>query len=158
MTIFNISNQLNQDYKNNLPKKGKLLSIDVGTQKIGLASCDETRLICTPKSIIKRQSNIKDFAVISEIINNDRIVALVIGRPITMDGSIHQMTLYSEKFAKELDDFLDNKVPIFLFEERLTSFEARSLSKSFGIRKNTKQIDDIASALILEHFIEFIKQ
>lgn len=156
MTVFNISNHLNQDYKQHLPKKGKLLAIDVGTKKIGIATCDETRFLVTPKSIIQRQGDEKDFAKILEFIQQNFIVAIVVGRPIRMDGAITQMTLFSEKFAKNLDVFLEKKLPIFLFEERLSSFEAKMIDSSGSLKRHGKNIDDIASSVILQHFIDFI--
>lgn len=158
MTVFNISNHLNQDYKQYLPKKGKLLAIDVGTKKIGIATCDETRFLVTPKSIIKRQGDEKDFTKIKDFIHQNYIVAIVVGRPLQMDGAITQMTIFCEKFAKNLDIFLGEKLPIFLFEERLSSFEAKMVNNSSLVKRHGKNIDDIASSIILEHFLEEIKR
>jgi putative holliday junction resolvase len=158
MTVFNISNHLNQDYKKYLPSKGRILAIDVGTKKIGISISDETRIIATPKLIIKRQSNQKDFAKILEFITQNFASAIVIGRPVQMDNSITKMTIFSENFAKNFDIFLEQKFPIFLFEERLSSFEAQMIDQE-GISKrhNHQNIDDIASSIILQHFLDFIK-
>lgn len=140
-----------------LPKKGKLMALDVGTKRIGLAISDESRFIATPKLILNRQSNQKDFEKIRQFIAENQIVAILVGRPIDMDGSLIPMTEFSEKFAKNLDQFLEKNLPIFLFEERLTSFEAREINNSALSRKKrsqTKFIDDIAASLILRHFLE----
>lgn len=158
MTIFNQLKNTNQDYINHLPKKGRLLGIDVGTKRIGLALCDETRFIASPKLVLTRQSNDKDFAKIKNFIDENKVVAIVIGLPVNMDNSEIAMTIFAQNFAQNLDNFLENKLPIFFFDERLTSFEARDLAVSRLSRKNnkirTKFVDDIAASLILQGFID----
>lgn len=150
MTIFRNSDQLNQA----LLPKGRLMGLDVGTKRIGLAVSDESRFIATPKLIINRLSNLKDFEKIKKFIEENLIVGIVIGRPVNMDGSQIVMTEFCERFAKNFDDFLENKLPIFLFEERLSSFSARDANVSQLSRKNNKFVDDIAASFILQHFLE----
>ena len=152
--IFNDCAQLNQ----HLPAKGRLLGIDIGTKRIGLALSDETRLIATPKLIINRQSNEKDFEKIKNFIEENRVVAIVAGRPLTMAGEAQAMSQFAENFSKNLDEFLEKKLPIFLFEERLSSFEARSFNSSKLSRKKNKFVDDIAASVILQHFMESTNQ
>jgi len=148
--IFNNLSHINQA----LPHKGRLMALDVGTKRIGIAISDESRFLATPKLILERQSNQKDFAKLKKFLEENQIVAIVIGHPLNMDGSRIAMTEFSEKFAKNFDDFLENKFPIFLFEERLTSFEARDVNASGISRKKNKFIDDIAASFILQHFLE----
>ena len=80
--IFNDKNQLNQA----LPALGRIIALDVGTKRIGIAICDDTRIIATPKLVLNRESNEKDFAKILAIINETKAIALVVGYPINMDG------------------------------------------------------------------------
>ena len=54
-----------------LPTKGRILALDVGTKKIGVAICDDTQTFSTPKLIIKRKSNSKDFATLLSIIQEN---------------------------------------------------------------------------------------
>ncbi|MES2961675.1 MAG: Holliday junction resolvase RuvX [Pseudomonadota bacterium] len=151
--IFNISDQLNQA----LPAKGRLMALDVGTKRIGIALSDESRFLATPKLIINRLSNQQDFEKIAKFITENQVVAVIVGRPLNMDGSAIPMTEFCERFAQNLDIFLKDKFPIFLFEERLTSFEAREINASGGIsRKKDKFIDDIAASIILQHFLDLV--
>ncbi|MBP7710808.1 MAG: Holliday junction resolvase RuvX [Rickettsiales bacterium] len=150
--IFNNLDTVNQA----LPSKGRLMALDVGTKRIGLALSDEGRFLATPKLILERQSNLKDFEKIKKFLDENQVVAIVIGRPLNMDGSAIAMTEFSEKFAKNFDDFLENKFPIFLFEERLTSFEARDVNASGVSRKKNKFVDDIAASFILQHFLDSV--
>ena len=152
--IFNISDQLNQA----LPAKGRLMALDVGTKRIGIALSDESQFLATPKLIINRLSNQQDFEKIAKFITENQVVAVIVGRPLNMDGSAITMTEFCERFTQNLDIFLEKKFPIFLFEERLSSFEAREINASGGIsRKKDKFIDDIAASIILQHFLEFSK-
>ena len=140
-----------------MPSQGKLLGIDVGTKRVGIAVCDELRFLATPKKIITRQSNEKDFAEISKIFTEERAIAIVMGFPINMDGTFNEMSRFTEKFAEELDKFLDGKIKIFFADERLTSFEAKEISHSLASRKKQKHFDDIAASVILRDFIEMVK-
>ncbi len=139
-----------------LPSQGKLLGIDVGTKRLGLAICDESRLIVTPKKIIDRKSNEKDFAEIKKMIEENNIIALVIGLPINMDGTLNDMSHFSEKFAAELDKFLGGALNIFFADERLTSFEAKEISMTLPSRKNQRHFDDIAATVILQDFLDMV--
>ncbi|NDC61910.1 MAG: pre-16S rRNA-processing nuclease YqgF, partial [Betaproteobacteria bacterium] len=70
-----------------------------------------------------------------------------------MNGESHEMTIFAENFAKNFDEFLEKKIPIFLFEERLTTFEAKEIHASGLSRKKNEFVDDIAASLILQHFL-----
>ncbi len=136
------------------PSQGKLLAIDVGTKRVGLATCDDSRLLTTPRKIINRQSNAKDFALIKDLLLEEKVVAIVIGFPINMDGTLNQMSVFSQNFAAELDKFLEEKFVIFFADERLTSFEAKEIALSIDKRKKNKHHDDIAASVILRDFID----
>lgn len=144
-------------------KSGRILGIDLGTKRIGLAVSDETLSISTPKNILFRQNNFSDFEKILEIISEYKITAIVLGYPLHLDKSVIEMTVISEEFAKKLDELLEKKLPIFLFEERLSSFEARAIAKSGLSRKKSRGrnhnfVDDIAASLILQHFLDDLAQ
>jgi putative Holliday junction resolvase len=153
--FFNNPKQLKQV----LPNNKCLMALDLGTKRIGVATSDKSGFIATPRFILKRRSNEKDFAIIKEFIVQNQIAGIVIGRPVAMDESPIAMTKFSEKFAEKFDEFLERKLPIIFFEERLTSFEARSVNllpvhcKTL-LRKKNKFIDDIAASLILQHFLD----
>ena len=151
MFIFKDKNQLNQAFL----RGGALLAIDVGTKRIGLALSDKSRMIASPKLILKRQSNLKDFAKIKEFIIQNEVSALIIGFPLEVDGEAGEMAKFVKKFAQNLEEFLEKKIPIILFDERLSSFEARKINSSRPEGKK-EFYDDIAAAVILEDFIKLI--
>lgn len=101
-----------------------------------------------------RQSNQKDFAKIQKIIDENLVVGIVIGLPLQMNGEESEMSEFTRKFAESFDEFLGKKLPIFLSDERLSSFEAREFNASDLSRKKNKFYDDIAASLILQRFID----
>ncbi len=148
--IFSNSNQLNQAFE----AQGRLMALDVGTKRIGIAISDATRLIATPKLVLHRQSNLKDFEKIKNFISENNIVGIVIGLPVHMDESEIPMTEFVQKFTKNLNEFLEEKLPIVFFDERLTSYEARRIHASELSRKKDEFVDDIAASVILQHCLD----
>ncbi len=148
--IFNCQNQLNQA----VVPDGRLIALDVGTKRIGIATCDATRLLSSPRQILNRQSNLKDFEKIKKFIIENESVAIVIGLPIDSPDTMK----FIIKFAENFDEFLEKKFPIFLFDERLSSFEAKEFHASPLSRKKNKFVDDIAASLILERFLNHLSQ
>ena len=145
---------------NTLPSQGKIMAIDVGTKRIGLAASCELQILSTPKAIINRQSNDKDFTIIKDFIAENEIKAIIIGYPTHMDGKANQMTEFSINFTKNLDIFLQDKglqLPIIMYDERLSSFEAEEIARSLRSRKKQKHHDDIAARVILDDFLHFAK-
>lgn len=145
--IYNSSQQLKQDLAN----KGRLIGLDVGTKTIGVATCDDSWLITTPKLTIKRQGEKTDFPKIKNIIDENKIVAIVVGLPLNMDGTESKMSEFVRKFTKNLDEFLSDMKIIF-FDERLSSFEAEEIMREAKTKKNRKDevIDQIAASVILQ--------
>jgi putative Holliday junction resolvase len=131
-------------------KNGRLMALDVGTKRIGIATCDATRLIATPRAIFNRHGNISDLAKIKEFAEENEIVGIVIGLPI---GYIDTCKII-KNFAENLEKILEKKIPIILFDESLSSFEAKEIHASPLSRKKNKFVDDIAAAIILEHFLQ----
>jgi putative Holliday junction resolvase len=131
-------------------KNGRLMALDVGTKRIGIATCDATRLIATPRAILNRHSNISDLAKIKEFAEENEVVGIVIGLPIDYADTCKII----KNFAENLEKILEKKIPIILFDESLSSFEAKEIHASPLSRKKNKLVDDIAAAIILEHFLQ----
>lgn len=133
-----------------LPKSGRLMALDVGTKRIGIATCDSTRFITTPRLIINRSNIQIDSAKIKQFIEENDIVGIVVGMPIDYPETCELI----QKFSQNLDQFLEKKIPIVFWDETLSSFEAKEINRSPLSRKKTKFIDDIAASIILEHFLQ----
>lgn len=151
--IFDNFNLLNES----LPKEGRIMAIDVGTKRMGIAVSDKSRMIATPKTTINRKGNKLDFPQIKDLIEENDAQAIIIGLPINMDESENEMSKFTRNFAKNLDEFLNNKAKIYLHDERLSSFMAKDdLLQMVTGKKNKKKkiIDQMAASVILQSFLE----
>jgi putative Holliday junction resolvase len=70
-----------------MPPTGRLLALDVGERRIGVAVCDETQLLASPLAVISRGSRAEDFERLRRMIDEQRAVALVVGHPLNADDS-----------------------------------------------------------------------
>ena len=144
MTIYNNLKQLNQ----HLANKGRLMALDLGTKTIGVAISDGDWLIANPKLTIARVGNKKDFLAIKNIIEEGKIVAIIIGLPLNMDGSESKMSQFARKFVDNLDEFLiDQKIAFY--DERLTSFAAAEIMQIGRAKNRQYLVDKIAASIIL---------
>jgi putative holliday junction resolvase len=135
--------------------EGKLLGIDHGTKRIGIAVCDGLRLSARELLIIKRKSRKEDFARINAIIQEQSVVAIVIGIP-TNDAppGVHTQAdtvrLWVERFSQVTD------LPIILWDEQLSSVDAKEIARR-NRRKVTDRIDDLAARVILQSYIDALR-
>jgi putative Holliday junction resolvase len=141
-----------------LPPAGRLLAIDPGTKRIGLAISDATRLIATPIDAIDRTSWKKMLSGIRAVIETYDAVAVIVGLPLNTDGSESFMSQEAREIARKLS--LSLALPIYLQDERVTSYEARGRLWKRGIEPSqTKQfVDSEAAAIILTDFLNGISK
>ena len=126
------------DYINIVPQTGRLMALDVGTKRIGIAICESSQKIVSPYLILQRRSNNDDFTTLLSIIQENDIKALIIGIPIH-ESEQNFMLNFIENFAKNLQVFLNHEklsknLPLILFDESLSSFSAR-YNKTRNIKK-----------------------
>lgn len=108
----------------NLPAAGRIVALDPGTKRIGVAVCDETQTIATPLPYIARASWKDLLERVRALLKDFDAVALVIGLPIETDGNDGPMTLEAREMTRKFGLSLD--VPVFLEDERVTSYEAKA--------------------------------
>ncbi len=136
------------------PREGRLLSLDLGTKKVGVAVCDETQFTVRRVAIVKRKGWKKFLLEIIDFIDEFDAKALVLGLPYNFDGSESEMSSEARRLARNFS--LSLKIPVFLHDERVSTFEARGNLWEIGIEGNElqKRLDSEAAAVILEDFIE----
>jgi putative holliday junction resolvase len=137
-----------------MPAAGRLLAIDPGTKKIGVAVSDETRTIARPLPIIKRESWKKLVLKLAGIVAEYDAKALVVGLPLNFDGSESEMSAEARKMARNLS--LSLPIPVFLQDERATTYEARGnlWKQEISADKIAKLLDSEAAAIILTDFLD----
>lgn len=133
---------------------GRILGIDPGTRHIGLAISDKSRLIATPIEALKRKSWKKLLSDIQTVIGKYDAIAVVVGLPLNTDGSESEMSTEAREIVRKLG--LSLGIPVFLQDERVTSYEARKRLWNRGIKPDeTKQlVDSEAAAIILTDFLD----
>lgn len=133
---------------------GRVLAIDVGTKTLGLALSDEGGTIGMPLETIRRAGRRRDFARLSEIVEERGVTEIVVGLPLALDGSPGEMTAEVDKMCAEIESRLP--VTVHRWDERLTTAEAERVLLSADVsRKRRRQvIDKLAASLILQSFLD----
>jgi len=133
----------------------RLLGLDVGEKRIGVAVTDPTGLFAQPVSTIMRGTN--DIREIADLVKEYDITEVVVGLPVNMNGSIGPGAEKVQEFAQNLEETLT--VPIVFEDERLTTSMAERMMIDADVsrRKRKKSVDKIAAAIILEGRLGKIK-
>lgn len=133
------------------PIPGRLLGIDHGHVRIGLAVCDAMGLIARPLLVWQRRSRREDFAKFREIIDTEQVVGAVIGIPGSDSEEPHpaaaSIRLWATRFVAAC------QLPCLLWDETLSSEEAAELARRAG-RPVRAPIDDWAAQIILQSYLD----
>jgi len=136
------------------PTSGRLLSLDLGMKRIGVAVSDELQFTVRHVCVLERKSWKKVLKQIVAFLNEYDAVGLVLGLPYNTDGSESEMSQEARRLARNFSLSLD--VPVFLQDERLTSYTAKGYMREVGFSEKEirKRVDSEAAAIILSDFIE----
>jgi len=145
------------EFKNKLSSGSRLLGIDLGTKRIGIAISDYNQKIATPLQTLDKSKQDKLIDELESIITENDIKGIIIGNPINMDGTYGK----SSQSAKDIAINISNKIdiPVSLWDERLSTVGAFNLSSELDINvsKREKDIDKFAAAFILQGALDFIQ-
>jgi putative Holliday junction resolvase len=131
--------------------RGRLLGIDPGTRRIGVAVSDELGLLATPVEVIQRQSLERDLDRIRLIALELNAQGIVVGWPISLSGHAGPAAQSAEHFASVISNALE--CPVELWDERLSTVEARQY-QSRRDRRRGVPIDAHAAAVMLQHYLD----
>ena len=128
-----------EDFKKKLPKKSRLMGIDPGGKRVGIAISDENKIIATPYTTLIKNKYSDFVKELIEIVNENKIKGIVIGNPINMDGSSSQSSQSARDLAINLSkDVTEN---ITMWDERLSSQGAFNLSNDLGLIRVKKLVN-----------------
>ncbi len=135
-------------------RTGRLLALDLGMKHIGVAVSDELQFTVRPVCVIERKSWKKLLKQIIALLDEFDAVGLVLGLPLNTDNSESEMSSEARRLARNFS--LSLKVPVFLQDERLTSYEAKGYLTKLGLSEKEiwERVDSEAAAIILSDFIE----
>ena len=145
-----------EDFKKKLDKKSRLMGIDPGKKRVGIAISDENKIIATPYTTIIKSDYLKFVSKIKAIYKENDIKGIVIGNPINMDGTASKSSQSAKDLAINLSkDITEN---VTLWDERLSSQGAFNLSRKLDINtsKKVKKLDENAAQFILQGALDYI--
>ena len=147
-----------EEFKKSIGKKSRLLGIDPGKNRVGIAISDENKVVSPPLKTILKKNNSNFLNEIKEIILVNNVKGIIIGHPINMDGS----TGPSAQSAKDFAVYISNNVsiPVSMWDERLSSQGAFNLSSNLDINvsKKVDKLDENAASFILQGAIDYIRR
>jgi len=145
-----------EEFKKKQLDKCRLIGLDLGSKRIGVSICDEKQLIATPFKTINRTSNNELINELKIIIVENNIKGIIIGNPLNMDGSSGRSAQSVKDISNNIKKNID--VPIFLWDERLSTVGAFNLSSQLNVNvtKREKKIDENAATFILQGAIDFL--
>lgn len=136
------------------PPAGRVMALDLGEKRIGVALSDENRLLARGYRVLKRSSRLADFEKIQRIVDEQRVTLLIVGLPIPLSGEEGSKAAWVRDYAGQLADRLPIKVK--LWDESLSTVDAEASLRARGKRgkEQRERIDAVAAAFILQSYLD----
>ena len=133
---------------------GRILAIDYGSRRMGLAVSDPLGITAQGLETLERTNKRSDFASLERTLREYQVKEIVLGYPLRMSGEEGKQSQKVAAFAEELRQRF--RLPVHLWDERLTSAEANRLLREseLSIKKRARAVDRMAAVLILQAFLE----
>ncbi len=136
--------------KHSKPKAKSILSLDVGTKRVGLAYCDSLFITVNILPAVKREKDNTELITIKNLINKHNITGFIVGLPLDDEGKMTSQAFDCETYGKLL--FKELKLPFSFVNEHSSTWES---ANRFGIRKDKSGlIDSFSAKVILEQWIQ----
>jgi putative holliday junction resolvase len=132
----------------------RVLAIDYGRKRIGLALSDELQLTAQPLAVMQRANRREDLRRLRDICRKQGVALILVGHPLHITGAAGEMADEAARFAARLRKELG--IEVDLVDERLTSWEAAQMIAESGSSNRRKQesLDDVAAAIFLREYLE----
>ncbi len=135
----------------------KILALDFGEVRTGVATCDENEIISYPLETVIEKDITKLVKKISNIAVLNKAKMILVGLPLNMDGSEGEKAIICKNFAKKLK--IKTSLPVALWDERQSTKQALKYLANSNTKKNRKRkiVDTISATIILESFLQYRK-
>jgi len=135
-------------------RPGRILAIDYGRKRIGLALSDELQITAQPLAVMKRLNRRDDLHRLRDICRKEGVARILVGHPLHITGEAGEMAEEAARFAARLRKELG--IEVELVDERLTSWEAEQMIAETGSfsRRKESSLDDVAAAIFLREYLE----
>lgn len=136
------------------PAEGRLLGIDFGTRRIGLAVSTSNQSIASPLEIYERRNATLDARYLRDVIDENRIVGLVVGLPVHLNGDEGDSCRLAREFGTWLSRQTD--LPICYWDERYTSVIAEEwmIHVDLSRKKRKRRLDMVAAQIMLQSYLD----
>ncbi|WP_040197887.1 Holliday junction resolvase RuvX [Candidatus Soleaferrea massiliensis] len=135
----------------------KIMAVDLGDARTGLAACDRTEFLASPLGVIHDRNFESVVQKVANAVQEYEIKTVVVGYPKNMNNSVGERALKCEEFAEKLKEKVD--VPVELWDERCTTVSAHGILNETNTRgqKRKNVVDEVAAVLILESYLAYRK-
>lgn len=134
---------------------GRILALDVGERRIGVALSDPLRLVARPLTVIGRASKVKDFAAVGRLVAEHDVSLVLCGYPLSLDGSEGPQGRRIRRYAEKLAEALP--VAVELWDESYSTEEAETMMashKRLAPKERRGWVDAVAAAVILQSYLD----
>jgi len=134
----------------------RVLALDLGEKRIGVALSDETQTIARSYAIIKRTSRSADFKKIGQIIEQNNVVLVIVGLPTLPSGEEGSKAAWARSYAGDLE--IQCHIRVDLWDESLSTVDAIASLRDRGVRgrRQRKRVDAVAAAFILQSYLDAV--
>jgi putative Holliday junction resolvase len=137
-----------------MESKGKIIALDLGEKRIGVAISDDTRTIAKAYAVLSRKSRKEDYQRYAKIIADEKATLLVMGLPVPLSGVEGQRAAWVRNYTAELAQHID--IPIEYWDESFSTKQAEASLHARGKRgkKVKERVDEVAAAFILQGYMD----
>jgi putative Holliday junction resolvase len=130
----------------------KIMGLDVGDRRIGVATCDPLEIVASPREVVKRNGHELEF--LERFVRDEEIERVVVGMPYDEEGQIGPQARKVQKLLNQLQERLS--VPVVEWDEHLSTWEAESVLIDAGQRRAERRrvVDKLAAAVILRSYLD----
>jgi len=133
-----------------VPARGRILAIDPGERRIGVAGADLGLRVAIPLTTIEGGPDAVE--AVARLVEEEGARALVVGLPLSLSGALGPQAQRAQALAEALAERLS--IPVLTWDERLTSTEARRRLSGGGGRRDKRKVDALAAAIILQAYLD----
>lgn len=135
----------------------KIMAVDLGDARTGLAACDRTEMLASPLGVIHERKEERLLEQVANAAKEFAVGRVVIGHPVNMDGSAGERAHKAEAFADRLREMIE--ADVVLWDERSTTVSAHQILNTTDTRgKRRKEVvDEVAATLILDSYLAYRK-
>ncbi|TGD10222.1 Holliday junction resolvase RuvX [Brevibacterium sp. S111] len=136
-------------------RRGRRLGLDIGSVRIGVASCDPDGILATPLCVVRRKDEPAALKELRELVEEYEPIELLAGDPKSLDGAARAAAASALEFARKVAAATDT--PVRLIDERFTTVEAHHALAAAGksVRQRREIVDAQAAVIILQNALEF---